>query len=89
MLENLLILIIFGTLLISIFLFLNYQQFKENESNKLCLLKNMIDFEKNKNLILNENSKELVQLEKKTAQKWIHLRSLIFNLDFSLTEIFT
>ncbi|PQJ79622.1 hypothetical protein BTO18_10755 [Polaribacter porphyrae] len=75
-------------LLIVIFI-VDFKKLKTSENYKLNILKNAILQEKNITSSLKNKSQKIDILQKKTNQQLLTIRIKVFNLEFSLSKIFS
>lgn len=80
-------LIPFTIILISYFYF-SFLTTRKSESEKLKALSTEINLEKNIKIQLKNISKELEELNKHTQNKLLQIKIGIFNIDFTLSEMF-
>lgn len=83
------IILLILTFILALVLYLNFKKLKVKENQKLTLINNALESEKqnSKNSSIKTHH-EIELLEKNTHRKFLKLRVLIFNTDFTLQEIF-
>lgn len=85
--NSLMLIISLVLILLSISLFRSYQKFKLIESNKLQHLINEMSTEKKIFKNLERKKFEVNQIKSKIDCQFLKIKTLLFNLDFSLSEI--
>lgn len=86
---SLILLVSLSLIVVSIGLFVNYQKLKLTESNRLQYLVNEINTEKKISKNLEKKKTEVKQIRNKIDYQFLKIKTLVFNLDFSLNEIFS
>ena len=86
---SLILLVSLSLIVVSIGLFVNYQKLKLTESNRLQYLVNEINTEKRISKNLEKKKTEVKQIRNKIDYQFLKIKTLVFNLDFSLNEIFS
>ena len=86
---SLILLVSLSLIVVSISLFVNYQKLKLTENSRLQYLVNEINTEKKISKNLEEKKTEVKQIRNKIDYQFLKIKTLVFNLDFSLNEIFS
>ena len=86
---SLILLVSLSLIALSIGLFISYQKLKLIESNRLQYLLNEINTEKKISKNLEKKKTEVKQIRNKIDYQFLKIKTLLFNLDFSLNEIFS
>ena len=86
---SLILLVSLSLIVVSISLFVNYQKLKLTENSRLQYLVNEINIEKKISKNLEEKKTEVKQIRNKIDYQFLKIKTLVFNLDFSLNEIFS
>ena len=86
---SLILLVSLSLIVVSISLFVNYQKLKLTESNRLQYLVNEINTEKRISKNLEKKKTEVKLITNKINYQFLKIKTLVFNLDFSLNEIFS
>ena len=86
---SLILLVSLSLIIVSIGLFVNYQKLKLTENSRLQYLVNEINTEKKISKNLEKKKTEVKQIRNKIDYQFLKIKTLVFNLDFSLNEIFS
>ena len=86
---SLILLVSLSLIIVSIGLFVNYQKLKLTENSRLQYLVNEINTEKRISKNLEKKKTEVKLITNKIDYQFLKIKTLVFNLDFSLNEIFS
>ncbi len=75
------------TILLMGYFYFSFQKIKKAELERLKILSNEIDTEKNIEYQLKDTSKKIQRLNKSTQFKLLQIKIDIFNINFTLSEI--
>ena len=86
---SLILLVSLSLIVVSIGLFVNYQKLKLTENSRLQYLLNEINTEKRISKNLEKKKTEVKLITNKIDYQFLKIKTLVFNFDFSLNEIFS
>lgn len=77
------------TITLSICLFYYYKKLKIVENNRLQLIEEELKLEKKNSIVLENTSVEVNLFKINIQNKLLNIKTLIFNMEFTISEIFS